>query len=62
MTEENRTKIITTIKNDTNEYLLDRYVWYCKNFHPLDDDFIEAYELIKAEVLNRMKIEVKGGK
>lgn len=54
MTEEKREKIIKTVKEDSNEYLLDRYVWYCKNFNPVDDDFIEAHNLVKAEVLKRM--------
>ena len=55
MTEEKKKKITKALNEDTNEYLLDRYVWYCQNFNPFDDDFIEAYGLVKAEVLNRMK-------
>lgn len=57
MTEDKRQTNISIIRHDTNEQLLDRYVWYIQNFNPIDEDRCEHYELVKAEILRRMSKE-----
>ena len=54
MTEEIKQRKIEKLKLDTNEYLLDRFVWYVQNFNPVDYDRCDDYELVKAELLRRM--------
>ena len=55
MTAERRAQHIETIRRDSNEKLLERFLWYVNNFNPVDEDRCEDYELIKAEILKRMQ-------
>lgn len=55
MTEETRARHIEIIKRDTPEKLLKRFLWYVNNFNPVDEDRCDDYELIKAEILERMQ-------
>lgn len=54
MRDEVRVAHRQKIKLDTNEQLIDRFVWYVQNFNPVDDDRCEDYELVKAEIFRRM--------
>lgn len=54
MTEERKNSIIKRLKSDTNEKLLERFVWYVQNFNPVDEVRCEDYELVKMELLERM--------
>lgn len=54
MTDEIRAKNQEILSQDTNEQLLERFVWYVQNFNPVDDDRCEHYEMVKSEILNRM--------
>lgn len=54
MTEERKDRITQRLKTDTNNELLDRFVWYVQNYNPVDEVRCEDYELVKAELLNRM--------
>ena len=54
MTDEARAKVIAVIKGDSDEYLLERYVYFVQTFNPIDAQQRECYELIKAEILRRM--------
>ena len=54
MTDEVRAKNIEIIRTDTPEQLLERFVYYCQNFNPVDDDQCERYDMVKAEIIRRM--------
>ena len=54
MTDEVRAKNIEIIRADTPEQLLERFVYYCQHYNPVDDDQCERYEMVKAEVIRRM--------
>ena len=54
MTDEVREKNIDILRNDAPEQLLERFVYYCQHYNPVDDDQCERYEMVKAEVLRRM--------
>lgn len=56
MTNDFRTRCSEIIKQDSNEKLLQRFLWYVNNFNPIDDERCEGYELIKAEMLRRMEV------
>ena len=58
MTDERRAIHIQIIKRDTPEKLLERFLWYVDNYNPLDEDRCDDYELIKAEILERMRKEL----
>ena len=58
MTDEKRNTVISIIKNDTNEQLIERFLWYVDNFNPVDDDRCETYEMVKSEILNRMRTAI----
>jgi len=55
MTNEKRAQHIEIIRKDSNEQLLERFLWYVNNFNPIDEDRCDDYELVKAEVLRRME-------
>lgn len=55
MTDELRKKYKGIIKNDSNEKLLQRFLWYVNNWNPVDEERCDTYELIKAEILERME-------
>ena len=54
MTEEVRQTHIAVIREDTNEMLIDRFVWYVQNFNPVDFDRCDDYALVKEEIIRRM--------
>lgn len=55
MTDERRAQHIEIIKKDTNEQLLERFLWYVDNYNPVDEGMCTDYELVKAEILKRMR-------
>lgn len=55
MTDEVRNKNREIISLDSDEQLLSRFIWYVQNFNPVDDDRCEHYELVKGEILSRMR-------
>lgn len=57
MTENRRARNLEILRGDTNEELLARFAWYVQNFNPVDEDRCDDYEMVKAEVLRRMKGE-----
>jgi len=55
MTDERRATHKAIIQKDTAEQLMERFLWYVNNFNPVDEDRCEDYELVKAEIIERMK-------
>lgn len=57
MTDERRAQHIEKLRMDSNEKLLERFIWYVNNYNPVDEDRCDDYELVKAEVLRRMEAD-----
>lgn len=55
MTDEVRKKCQEIINLDSDEQLLSRFIWYVQNFNPVDDDSCDHYDMVKGEILNRMR-------
>ena len=55
MTDEMRARNADILSKDTNEQLIARFVWYGQHFNPVDFDMCDTYEMIKAEILKRMR-------
>lgn len=55
MTDEVRNKCQEILSQDTNEQLLSRFIWYVQNFNPVDEDRCDHYDMVKSEILNRMR-------
>ena len=51
MTREEK---VEKIKTFTDTAVLDCYTHYVTHFNPVDADFCESYEVVKAEILRRM--------
>ena len=55
MTDERRAQHIEKLRMDSNEQLLERFLWYVNNYNPVDEDRCDDYELVKVEILRRME-------
>lgn len=54
MQDDRKAKHSAMLMCDTNEELVERFIWYINNYNPIDFDRCDDYELVKAEVLRRM--------
>lgn len=55
MTDEVRNKCQEIISLDSDAQLLSRFIWYVQNFNPVDYDRCDHYDMVKGEILNRMR-------
>ena len=52
MTREER---LATVQSMDNVRLLNAYVFYIQNFNPVDDEAVFNHDIVKDEILRRMK-------
>ena len=55
MTDEKRAMHKAIIQRDTAEQLMARFLWYINNYDPFNEERCEDYELVKAEIIERMQ-------
>ena len=55
MNEQERKEKIEKLVGMDGEKLADAYKWYVKNFNPLNFDRCDEFELVKAEIMKRLK-------